>query len=211
MKYRLKRLVIFAIVVLPSGLLVGCSNNLGRAEAERAIKKAITRVPAPKELLINTGLVSGYCLDGGGDNYNPTDSSDYKALAKLGMVTITPVAHAWQVEFTEAGKRAVQGKAYAHTQKPYCDEWQSNLPIAIFDGIEVTGIRQEGIHAKAEVAVKWKLTPLGLAIKTLPKEYQDVGVGPEFLNTAGGKSEFSQKDVATFDKYDDGWRLQTPE
>jgi hypothetical protein len=155
--------------------------------------------------------VSGYCYDIYTPNYNPTSNLDYKVLVKLGMVTITPVSKAWQVEFTEAGKRAVQGEPYAHTQKTNCDSWQSNLPVAVFDGIEVTGIQQEGIHAKADIAIKWKLTPLGLAIKTLPEDDQRVGVGEEFLQMPNGEGEFSQNDVAKFEKYDDGWRLKTPE
>ena len=206
----MKRLALFLVLLLSSGLLVGCSNNLGRAEAKRLINEAVKTTPPPKELLINTGLVSGYCFDSYSDNYNPTNTTDYKTLTKLGMVTITPVAHAWQVEFTETGKRAVQGDPYGHTQKLYCDEWQSNLPVATFDGIEVTGIQQEGVHAKAEIAIKWKLTPLGLAIKNLPAEYQDVGVGNEFLHAPNGKGEFSQDDAASFEKYDDGWRLKVP-
>jgi len=87
----------------------------------------------------------------------------------------------------------------------------AGLPVATFDGIEVTGIQQEGVHAKAEIAVKWKLTPLGQAIKNLPEEYQDVGVGSEFLHALNSKGEFSQYDAAAFEKYDDGWRLKVPE
>lgn len=208
----MKQLALLVVILLTAGLLIDCSNNLGRGEAQRAINKAVKIVPQPKELLINTGLVSGSCNDSYLTNYNPTNTPDYKALVKLGMVTITPVANAWQVEFTEAGKRAVQGEPYAHTQKTNCDEWQSNLPVAVFDGIEVTGIQQEGIHAKADIAIKWKLTPLGLALKTLPEGNDvELGLGHEFSYMPKGEKEFSQNDVAAFEKYDDGWRLKTPQ
>ena len=207
----MKRLALFVIVLLPVNLLIGCSNNLSRTEAQRLINKAIEQIPAPKELLINTGLVSGYCTSTGA-SYNPTNRLDYKTLVKLGMVTIMPVANAWQVEFTDAGKRAVQGEPYAHAQKTNCDSWQSNLPVAIFDGIEVTGIQQEGIHAKADIAVKWKLTPLGLTLKTIPEgDDIEMGLGREFSHMPKGKGEFSENEGAAFEKYDDGWRLKIPE
>jgi hypothetical protein len=208
----LKKVALFVVILLTAGLLIGCSNNLGRGEAQRAINKAVKIAPPPKALLIRTGLVSGYCYDIYTADYNPTSSLDYKALVKLGMVTITPVANAWQVDFTEAGKRVVDGELYAHTQKTNCDSWQSSLPVALFDGIEVTGIQQEGIHAKADIAIKWKLTPLGLALKTLPEgDDAEMGVGREFSHMPKGEREFSQNDVAAFEKYDDGWRLKTPE
>ncbi len=200
------------VIILPASLLIGCSSNLGRREAQTAINKAVKVVPRPKTLLIGTGLVSGYCYDIYTASYNPTSSPDYKALVKLRMITITPVSNAWQVEFTEAGKRVVEGKSYAHTQKTNCDSWQSSLPVAVFDGIEVTGIQQEGIHAKADVAVKWKLTPLGIALKTVPEgDDPEMGLGREFSHMPKGEKEFSQNDVAKFEKYDDGWRLVTPE
>jgi hypothetical protein len=208
----LRPLALVVIILLTASLLIGCSNNLGRGEAQRAINKAVKTVPRPKTLLIRTGLVSGYCYDIYTTNYNPTSSLDYKALVKLGMVTITPIANAWQVEFTEAGKRAVDGEPYAHTQKTNCDSWQSSLPVAVFDGIEVTGIQQEGVHAKADIAIKWKLTRLGLALKTIPEgDDAEMGLGREFSLMPKGKGEFSQNDVAKFEKYDDGWRLKTPE
>ena len=168
-------------------------------------------ITRPRYLLINTGLLSGGCLDIYSENYNPTDRPDYRALAKLGMLTVTPVVRAWQVDFTDAGKRAVEGKAYAHTEKPNCDEWQSSLPVAVFDGVEVTGIQQEGIHARADFAIKWKLTPLGLALKTIPEGNEEMGLGPEFLRLPKGEGEFSENYVGQFERYDDGWRLKVPE
>jgi len=205
-------IVLTAIQIWLGWDLIGRSNNLGRREAQRAINRAVKIVPQAKTLLIRTGLVSGYCYDIYTVNYNPTSSLDYKALVKLGMVTAKAVDNGWQVEFTEAGKRAVQMGPYAHTQKTNCDSWQSSLPVAIFDGIEVTGIQQEEIRAKADFALKWKLTPLGLAIKTLPEgDDEDMGLGNEFAQMPKGGGEFLQNDVATFDKYDDGWRLKTPE
>jgi hypothetical protein len=202
----MKRVVLFVIILM----LVGCSNNLGRREAQRAVNKAVKRIPEPKELLINTGLVSGYCIDE--PAFNPTDGPAYKALAKLGIVTMKNVGNGWQVDLTEAGKRAVAGEPYGHEQKQHCDEWQSSLPIATFDGIELTGIQQEGIHAKADIAIKWKLTPLGLALKTIPEGNDvEMGLGHEFSYMPRGEKEFSQNDVAKFEKYDDGWRLKTPE
>jgi hypothetical protein len=207
---QLRPLALVVTILLPASLLIGCSNNLGRGEAQRAINKAVKRIPEPKELLINTGLVSGYCIDDAA--YNPTDRPAYKALAKLGMVAIKNLGNGWQVEFTEAGKRAVKGEPYGHTQKLYCDEWQSSLPVAVFDGIEATGIQEEGIHAKADIAIKWKLTPLGLALRKLPEgDDAEMGLGREFSIMPKGKGEFSQNDVAKFEKYDDGWRLKTPE
>ena len=109
----------------------------------------------------------------------------------------------------EAGERAVSGEPYGHTQKTHCDSWQVNLPVAVCDGITVTGIQQESVRAKVDTRLCRKLTPLGVALKNLnPSDSQQIrwGIGLGFFDSYHfvKPDEYCEYDSVMFNNYDDG-------
>ena len=132
------------------------------------------------------------------------------------MATIqsTDYPHVSRVVLTEAGKRAVSGEPYGHTQKAHCDSWQVNLPVAVFNRITVTGIQQESVRAKVDTELCRKLTFLGVALKNLnPSDDQQIllGIGSGFFDSYHfvKPDEYCEYDSVMFNKYDDGWRAQS--
>jgi hypothetical protein len=110
---------------------------------------------------------------------------------------------------------AIEGEPYAHKQKKACDYWQVTFPTVVLDHVEVTGIQQEGTHAKAETTLVWKPTQLGLVLKKQLAEQnrseyesQQILGDASFVRMPLGDTEFKTFETFPFDKYDDGWRLK---
>jgi hypothetical protein len=66
---------------------------------------------------------------------------------------------------------------------------------------QITGITQEGIHARVEIVIPWKLTKLGLDLKAYARLNKDL---PDFDGCAASGTGSA---VILFQKYDDGWRI----
>lgn len=84
-----------------------------------------------------------------------------------------------------------------------------NLPVAVFDGITVTGNQQKSVRAKVATRLCRKLTPLGVALKNLnPSDSQQIrwGIGLGFFDSYHfvKPDEYCEYDSVMFNKYDDG-------
>ena len=161
------------------------------------------------------GKVTGSCYNL--TNYDPVQSdsgSEYKALAQAGYITIKPEKrHVWNVSLTQAGQQAIKDAPYAHTQKADCDSWQVSLPLSTFQDLIVSGVLEDGPHAKANISVKWKVTPLGLALRkaAVQLKLSDLGtqvlVGDDLARLPVNATEYHTYRTILFDKYDDGWKI----
>jgi hypothetical protein len=215
MKRKLAALVLATAAVSS----LSCSGKLTRPEAQAQLEEQlrIASIYDPK-VTINTGLVSGYCaLDPSiAKDYDPiARRQSYALLKQLGAVTIeaTDFKHAYQITLTDVGKKWVDGSPYSHTQKQHCDEWQVDLPVANVIGVQVTGIQQEGVHAKVDASLCRKLTPLGETLKAqnlTDNQQVLLGLGTGFLDSYHfvRPNEYCEFDSVMFNKYRDGWRAE---
>jgi len=152
-------------------------------------------------------------------------------LSATGYLTVLPIKkHVWDVELTELGKRSVSGKKYGHEQKGNCDEWQVTIPLSKYDHLDVTGIVEDGVHAKVDASLTFVILPVGLAVRTVApaailtadtKTYGEkfaqnflnhsltVLLGDDLVDTPPDKDRYVKEATFAFDKYDDGWKLST--
>ncbi len=222
MKRKLAALVLATAAL--SGLSCSGSGKLTRPEAQARLEEqlGIASIFDPK-VTINTGLVSGYCtLDPSiAKDYDPiARQQGYALLKQLGAVTIeaTDFKHAYQITLTDVGKKWEDGSPYGHIQTQHCDEWQVDLPVANVTGVQVTGIQQEGDHAKVDASLCRKLTPLGETLKAqnLTDNQQVLlglgtgfflGLGTGFFNSRHfvRPDEYCEFRSIMFKKYRDGW------
>jgi hypothetical protein len=124
--------------------------------------------------------------------------------------------HVWDVQLTERGLKDVEGGRYAHEHKNDCDQWKVSFPQAKVDHVDVTGIVEDGVHAKVGAIIAFALTPVGVAfIKLLPalggdntNKLIDAQTARKYLDQQSPKDDAFAKRNATFEfeKYDDGWK-----
>jgi len=203
-------------------MLTGCSGHLSRSKVDSEMRQ---QYQCPNhacfpgfgghELFLTIGKVTGSCYNL--TNYDPVQSdsgSEYKALAQAGYITIKPEKrHVWNVSLTQAGQQAIKDAPYAHTQKADCDSWQVSLPLSTFQDLIVSGVLEDGVHAKADISVKWKVTPLGLALRkeAVQLKLSDLGtqvlVGDDLARLPVNATEYRTYRTILFDKYDDGWKI----
>ena len=220
---RSKRLAALPLLLF-SVSLVGCS-GLTRPKAQheldeqfKAEKISKTSMDEPPKLLLNYGLRSPYCymepssarwvLNGSSKTHGPDDKqrilvrSGYLTVSKIGPVTYT-------LMLTQKGHAAVSGEPYGHTVKPNCDSWQVDMPFAEWDNVTVTGVVQEGIHARVEAKLCEKLTPFGAELRRTLPEHDKEMIASTFFERANFYSSDGRRCETReipFDKYDDGWR-----
>ena len=203
-------------------MLTGCSGHLSRSKVDSEMRQQY-QCPndacfpgfGGQELFLTIGKVTGSC--NGVTDYDPVQSdyrSEYKALAQAGYITIKPEKrHVWNVSLTQAGQQAIKDVPYAHTQKGDCDSWQVTIPLSAFDDLSVSGVLEDGVHAKADISVKWKVTPLGLALRkeAVQLKLSDLGtqvlVGDDLARLPVNATEYRTYRTILFDKYDDGWKI----
>ena len=161
-------------------------------------------------------------------NYDPVES-DFGAavLSTTGYITLRPVKkHVWEVELTQLGKQAA-GEKYAHTLAADCDEWQIEFVTSKYDHLDVTGIVEDGVHAKVEASVTFVITPVGMAARKVASavvfdidkrkfgEHFAHGaltgrieelLGDDLAYAAPDKDAYVKQATFTFEKYDDGWK-----
>jgi hypothetical protein len=220
--HRRNQTLSLALLLLTVG---GCSNHLSRSNANNQIEREIQRGQAEESQrvvvmkFVNVGRIEEHCFSQGLSVYDPVEKNDYKALAQSGFVTVKSMGtHSWDVSLTDAGKTAMVGAPYAHKQQGLCDYWQVSLALAKWDTFNVTGIREDGPHAKANITIVWKLTPLGRALK---KEAAQLNLsrieagqllsGYALADISENASEYHQYQSVLFDKYGDGWRMREPQ
>lgn len=169
---------LLVVVQLGSLLLAGCSSHLTRSRAKTELDQLVKRnlergQDSPHALLFQIGLVSSGC-DESLNDFDPVESgAEYPMLAATGYLTVTPVRkHVWRVELTDLGKKSIAGQPYAHKQNGTdCDQWQVTLPLAKFDHVEVTGVLEEGVHAKVQIAAVFTITQVGLDARKVAEKY----------------------------------------
>ena len=220
---------LFLSVVLSCGILSGCSAHLTRSNAKAQLDAHLKQAQSSfgrESLTSQVGTVSGACFDS--PNYDPVENNeDTAVLVAAGFITMRPIRpHVWDVALTPSGNQAVSAK-YAHTQKPDCDKWQVTFALSRYDHVEVTGILEEGIHARVDADLTYAITPVGLATRrvassvVLEVDKRKFGerVASEHLDqtvsTMLGDLAYLPKGATSyvvprhypFEKFDDGWKL----
>ncbi|MGA2725712.1 MAG: hypothetical protein ABSG79_25295 [Bryobacteraceae bacterium] len=218
--------------------LAACSSgHLTRSNAKSQLEKAAQQAQqqnpdGPHSLTIHIGTVSGKCYNEPMmQDYDPVANSKEDALlSTTGYVTLRPVKkHVWEVELTQLGNQAA-GEKYAHTQKTDCDAWYVQFPLSKYDHLDVTGIVEDGVHAKVDVLLTFVITPVGLAVRkvassvileTDTKTYgaklaQDFLsnntrsiLGDDLAYAPQDASRYVKQATVAFEKYDDGWNVAT--
>lgn len=226
-------LMLFTLAACNSGHL---SRSKAKSQLEIAAREAQQLNPnGPHSLITQIGTVSGSCYDQ--TNYDPVefDKGDAVLLATGYITTRSIKKNVWQVELTQLGQQAL-GSKYAHTQKPDCDDWQVEFPLSKYDHLNVTGIVEDGVHAKVDASLTFVITPVGRSVMKVAsvvvleteKREETRLLGPE--NGERLAHEFVDREVATllgddlvyapqnatryvkqatfaFEKYDDGWKV----
>jgi hypothetical protein len=178
------------VAAISIAMLTGCSSHLSRSKVDSEMRQQYQCPHSAcfpgfggQELLLTIGKVTGSCH--GVTDYDPVQSDyrrEYKALAQAGYITIKPEKrHVWNVSLTQAGRQAIKDAPYAHTQKGDCDSWQVTLPLSTFEDLIVSGVLEDGAHAKADISVKWKVTPLGLALRKEAAQLKLSDLGTQVL------------------------------
>jgi hypothetical protein len=152
-----KKILICALALIP---LTGC--GLTRYNAKSQIEKATDRVEGfafPTKFFpfhetttffthAQIGKITGDCPnDDWAEHYV---SSHDEQLVKAGLLTIQTVnSHTWDVRLTAKGK--YEGVVFDHTGKgDFGDYAVVFLPLTKVDHVEITGIAEDGAHAKVE-------------------------------------------------------------
>lgn len=228
--------VLFQVLVLT---LVACkSGHLNRANAKAELEKAQQLNPyGPHSLMTHIGTVSGSCYDR--TNYDPVQSDKEDAvLLATGYITTRSIKkNVWDVELTQLGQQAL-GSKYGHTQKVDCDDWQVEFPLSKYDHLDVTGIVEDGVHARVDATFTFVITPVGLAVRKiasavlfdvekreetkllgaetgekLAHQFLDREVagllGEDLVYLPQEADRYVRQSTFAFDKYDDGWKLST--
>ena len=218
---------------------MSCTKHLTRDKAKAILdgvaKQNVAGNPdALRYILIQTGLISPNCEKDGAvmKDYDPVENSNETAvLVAAGYLTATQVKpHVWTVEPTEqAQKQGLFTDRYAHRTGANCDQWQSTIFLARYDHLDVTGIVEDGPHAKVDAAFTFMVTPAGIAIRKVARdaiyvvqkrEFRDSlandftnselsqMLGSELSNLPLNQNSYIKTNSFKFDRYDDGtWKL----
>ena len=216
--YHLKKARIASLIILSSVMVTsGCADHLSRSSAREKIESAIQnnllfKDFATKQALLQIGHIDDYCYVSG---FNLGNDREYIAMTRAALITVESTGpNAWNVALTDAGKGAVAGKPYGHEQLGACDFWQVNIPVAVVDDVDVTGVHEENATAKVEVILTWKRTNAGIALKKQweadnRKDAIDwVSVVDALRSNGPDLAHYRTSEAFLFNKYDDGWRLK---
>lgn len=210
-------------IVAFASLLAGCTSHLSRSRVRTDLVEAVDATycldgdKCNRKLLLETGKLSEACEAKEYSvlkDYDPVESRvEYKALAQTEYITVKPNGkHVWDVALTSQGQHAEEGKPVEVNQKADCAYQIITLPLSTFSTLDVTGILEDGPHAKANVTMNWKVTALGRALKEyFAPEPGDESKASELLgygiiNMPKGAEGYSTSITVEYDKYDDGWR-----
>lgn len=231
MRHTLSAAIIGALVLS----LAACGNgHLSRANAKAQIEQFVKQSQGPNPrsphtLLVKIGTVANCKPDRYSSDNDPIERSvETTELSATGYLTVVPIKkHVWNVELTELGKRSIEDEKYAHEQIGDCDQWQVTIPLVKYDHFDVTGVMEEGVHAKVDMTVTFVVLPVGLAVRKIApaiklaidtKTYggdlahqfaltDPTGGLPDDLFLDLNKDRYVKHGSITFNKYDDGWKL----
>jgi hypothetical protein len=230
---RLTAILLEAVVFLSAACSDGhLTRSRAKAQLDALSKKANSDNSGPHPLSFLIGTVSGACSDSLAlKDYDTIESgAEYPMLADTGYLRIKLLKnHVWRVELTELGKKSIAGEPYAHKQSgDDCDQWQVSMPLSNFDHLDVTGVLEEGVHAKVDVSFTFAITPAGMAIRQVADKYvfandkKQFGdklahdflpdnlkrlLGDELVYAPPSQNTFVMRGSVTFNKYDDGWKV----
>jgi hypothetical protein len=225
-----------SLVVSVALCLGACNNHLSRSNAKAQIEAGLKHMLPPgtehsTAATFNIGsAVSGICHNL--KDYDPVGTNgEYPALAAAGFIITKPIKKdVWSVELTDKGKKSIDGEPYGHRTGIDCDQWQVTMPLSRFDHIEVTGIVEDGVHAKVDVDSTFTILQAGFDLKPIAEKYireaQSKTIRPKFLgdstsselhsfigdiaDTEPSANFFVKHGSVSFTKYDDGWKLDKP-
>jgi hypothetical protein len=228
----LRSVAVFGMLVLAACNGGHLTRSRAKAQLDELSKKVLAQNEnGPHPLLFQIGTVSGACNEGFSKDYDPVEAgAEYSVLAATGYVTVQPIKkHVWRVELSESGKKGIAGEPYAHKQNGNdCDQWQVSIPLSRLDHLDVTGVLEEGVHAKVDVSFTFAITQVGMDARKVAEKYvleadtKKFGekLAHDFLPNSltsllGGDVALSPPSEKTyikrgsvmFDKYDDGWKL----
>ena len=203
-----------------------------KAQLDPLFKKATSiNSGGPHPLLFQIGTISGACNESVSKDYDVVESgAEYPVLSSTGYITIQQIKkHAWRVELSERGRKSIAGEPYGHKQNgDDCDQWQVSMPLAKYDHMDITGILEEGVHAKVDLAIVFAITQAGMDARRVADKYvfeldkkkygeslaqsflsdnvksllgDDVAFAPPSART------YVNRASVTFNKYDDGWKI----
>lgn len=131
---------------------------------------AIQREEATRTISETTGTTARWTRSVLGlPDYDPLQSDTASAiLSATGYITIRPLKkHVWSVELTESGTKSITGDKYAHEQRGDCDQWQVTVPLSKYDHLDVTGIVEDGVHAKADASLTFVITSVRIPVEVV--------------------------------------------
>jgi hypothetical protein len=209
-----------------------CNRHLSRSNAKAQLEQLAKQEQSDgtHTLLLKIGRVANCEPQPYQTNYDPVQyNAESAVLSKTGYVTIRPVKrHVWDVELTDIGRQSLAGEKYAHEQKGDCDQWQVTIPLAKYDHVDVTGIVEEGVHARVDTAITFVVTPVGMAVRRvasnvvleLDKKTYGEKLAHDFLSDKVRSllgddlvylpiniDRYIKNASFPFDKYDDGWKV----
>jgi hypothetical protein len=194
-------------------------DKLTRPEAKFGIDSALATGDVPGYRVLPIPLVGLFSL---GPQQSSSISPLEAALANLGYLKIEDQVRRNKnapsigtVSLTEkVGKiiREVRGTVNEVTYQngfmcltnPSIPSFETQCFLSLVEtghDYQITGISQEGIHARVEIVIPWKLTQLGLDLKAYARLNKDL---PDFDSCAASGTGSA---VILFQKYDDGWRI----
>ena len=227
LKYAIAGVIVILLVV--GVVLYLNSGHLSRSNAKAQLTKLMVSTPVGHELMFQIGTISGACSGVGKDYDVVEESAEYPMLSDIGYVTVQPIKkHVWRVELTERGKKSIVGDRYGHKQDIDCDQWQVSMPVSKFNHFDITGILEEGKHAKVDLAFTFLVTPVGIDARKVAKRYvfesdkkkygQELAedfnrgnletlLGDDVVYLAPSETTYVKRGSIMFNKYDNGWRV----
>jgi hypothetical protein len=208
------------------------TRSRAKAQLDALSKKAASSDDSgPHPILFQIGTISGACTEGLTKDYDPVESgAEYPVLLSTGYITMQPIKnHVWRIELSERGKKSIAGEPYAHKQNgDDCDQWQVSMPLAKYDHLDITGILEEGAHAKVDIAITFAITQAGMDARKVAEQYvfevdkRKYGeklahdflsnsltslLGDDVAYAPPSARAYVKRGSVTFNKYDDGWKI----
>jgi len=194
----MKKICMFSIVVIV--LYTSCSSNLSREKALTQIRQSYNGPHVEYEIIQPQRTIN----DG-------NESDGYKRLEKQGLIQLIPqktYTNFWGItEIEYAVQVTPTGLTYSIPESSWTQEMQNRtgggtytiVKVCAIDVGEITGIQQDEHQAKVQYTLKVvDETPFIDVFYTRKNGY---------FGTYNVKQSKSFNQVATFSKYDDGWRL----
>lgn len=225
--------------IVPVLSLAACnSGHLSRPNAKAQLEAMERQNQDPTgshSVSVRIGTVSGTCY--GTPDRDPVQfDTDDAMLSATGYLTVGAIKkYVWDVQLTELGNQNIVGAMgkYAHKQDIDCDSWQVTFSLSQYDHLDITGIVEDGVHAKVDITLTFRITPVGMAVRKVASAVAFENAKNEFGETLAekfredhslqgslsddletlppDKDRYVKQATVDFEKYDDGWKLSTKE